>query len=401
MQWVPILSLRRHNGAKMNGIIFTAIIFFGFVFNASASADGLDDMRSSIAAFEKGRLCPSTGRADILEAPKYCHAIWDRPCNSTSNACYDEVARCRADVDRINEVITKYNSIVDHCLSERKESAAAPSASPRKSSNGVLSLNDVREAQSKADEIRKKVRDELNEASQKAKALETERQSLKEAATTLSHGCQYAVTQCEQRVEALSGLQPETRSQCRASCQLMQIESCNPSSPTVQQASNICTDGAVRDTEAAASNARAERAAKVAEQRESECIASHTRRLARCSNGDPRNASFCTRTAQANRDLCSAIARNASPQEVEQLLHIVKIWDDGMFENQTNLNNNDALVNNQGTDYVPSSQPSPGYSNSARQSPAQPAPQPPRIAPAAPVSPPCVKTSAFMTCVVK
>ncbi len=126
----------------------------------------------------------------------------------------------------------------------------------------------LQEAKQKADEARAKAREAAAKAAQKRNEEEAEKKRVKEATLKVPSFCQGMIRTCEERAASLANLSGGTQSQCRAYCQTLQIENCNPSS-TVQQAAQACTAGAERDQKEAARQEKLRRQAE-AERRQAE-----------------------------------------------------------------------------------------------------------------------------------
>jgi hypothetical protein len=147
------------------------------------------------------------------------------------------------------------------------------------------------DAQRKADEARLKAREGLKKEEEERAKEEAEKKKLKQEAAAPSAVCQQQVQACEERNKALSNLTPGTQSQCATYCRNMQIESCNPSSPTLRQGAQACTEGAERDQKEAADRAQRLKDAREAEARKWHCFGEtgsvregYNRCLQECSN---------------------------------------------------------------------------------------------------------------------
>jgi hypothetical protein len=71
-------------------------------------------------------------------------------------------------------------------------------------------------------------------------------------ANALPSWCQGMISACEERATSFANSTEGTKSQCRAYCNVLQIENCNGGSSTVLRAARACTAGAERDQKEAA-----------------------------------------------------------------------------------------------------------------------------------------------------
>jgi hypothetical protein len=166
------------------------------------------------------------------------------------DACYQEVFKCYREVDEINKKIYAYNAFIYKCRTAFPERPRRQVSQPSHNRGGAASSAGLTRAveaeKKKADEARRLAREAATKAEQKRTEEEAKKKRLKEAAIKVPSFCQGMIRACEERAASLANLTSATQSQCRAYCQILQIENCNPSS-TVQQAAQACNAGAERD----------------------------------------------------------------------------------------------------------------------------------------------------------
>lgn len=294
--------------------------------NHAKAADELQNLRNAITAYQTHHTCPPNGIYDILHFESYCKVYCDRgitchgnkdtdPCtiNDMSDDCHqfeEGTQQCLSDMNEKNKVVLDYNRIVRQCHSQQKASAPF-SPTPSKQAGGGL-VGESQQAQHKLDEARAKAREALNKAAQEKAKQEAEKQKLKEEARAPSPACQQAVAACEQRNSGLSNVSSSTQSECAAYCRNMQIENCNPNSPTLQQGAQACTAGAERDRKEAEERAAEERrrAAALAQAQRCRingpltCCGSLEACLRSCNNRDSRCSRACAGGNDARARWC-------------------------------------------------------------------------------------------------
>jgi hypothetical protein len=249
---------------------FVAILAFS---QSGASAQDVEQLTMIV----NSNICPSElSTYTIVSGNERCNPdqrntkLCDRqfsPGGKEWEACYQEVFKCYRQVDEINKKIYAYNAFIYKCRAAHPDrpKQQATSLRPSGSSSPSGGLSRAVEAEKKrAEDARNAARDAVTKAAQKRSEEDVEKQRLKQLTNAPSSSCQNAIAACEQRASSLRHSKSETQSQCRAYCQLLQIENCNPSSTNIQQAAQACTAGAERDKKAAAERVRAEKAAEAA-----------------------------------------------------------------------------------------------------------------------------------------
>jgi hypothetical protein len=90
------------------------IMFLTLLVVAANSAEAIDvsEMKRTMAS---NSCPPNPTRVDPISAAQVCAATYSRPCNATSNQCFDENQRCVAEVNKENYVIGDYNVYIAKC----------------------------------------------------------------------------------------------------------------------------------------------------------------------------------------------------------------------------------------------------------------------------------------------
>jgi hypothetical protein len=265
---------------KMLAIGWPMVVLFA----TGGVADELNNINSKIVAYNRNHICPPQEEYPILKFSEYCKSLCDKgwTCNGSpqTDPCYtgdreacrkfaEETSACLSDMNAKNATIIQYNAIVRNC--HRQASQSSSSAHNQKGLSGNALASAVREAKAKAEEARAKALDMLAKDAQKRKDAEIEKTRIKEAVNQASSDCEKAIRACQQRAISLSDLRSTTRSQCKAYCQLLQIESCNPRSTTIAQAAGSCQAGAEHDQKDAADARQVAESRAVAKDR-AECF---------------------------------------------------------------------------------------------------------------------------------
>ena len=111
-----------------------ALIGFTVLFRPAFGQVSPESLRQAIAS----GVCPSP--AYLVNELKYeqeCASLIDRPCNSTSNACYDEKQQCWNRVIAANKDIVAYNNWIKQCTGH----AAKPPADKLSTKSSTRSHN--------------------------------------------------------------------------------------------------------------------------------------------------------------------------------------------------------------------------------------------------------------------
>ena len=193
----------------------------------------------------KGNLCPRDTKEVSHLSGEDCRRI----CPDLANECIGPRTKCWENLRRDNEIISAYNAWLHGCKLHTEPTNQPPHG-------GRALANEIQEAKSKAEEAKSKALGAVKEAKQKRAADQTEKNTLKEAAKSTPSWCQSMINGCEQRVSSLANATRATQSQCKAYCQILQVEDCNGASSTVQEAAQACTAGSERDQRTAAESAR-------------------------------------------------------------------------------------------------------------------------------------------------
>jgi hypothetical protein len=215
-----------------------------------------------VAQAQEHNMCPTGGEYEILKLETYCKKTCDLgwtcrgtratdPCENGSGpeACRrfsDEAGQCLRDMNEKNKVIIEYNGIVRKCHQDANRSAS-PSSTPRQQPQGRSLADQLREANQQADQAKAKAREAEAAAAKRRAAADEEKNQLKNEAKSLPSWCPGMVSACRERAASLANASSATQSQCSAYCQILQIEDCNGTSPTVNQAAQACNSGAQRD----------------------------------------------------------------------------------------------------------------------------------------------------------